>query len=75
MADKWLTFDCYGTVADWNTGMGGALADEGVRVWAARTIAIASQLISHRWRGNGASVSVFCASVETNRKIALSESS
>ena len=27
MADKWLTFDCYGTVADWNSGMGGALAD------------------------------------------------
>ncbi len=26
MADKWLTFDCYGTVADWNTGMSGALA-------------------------------------------------
>jgi 2-haloacid dehalogenase len=26
VADKWLTFDCYGTVADWNTGMGGALA-------------------------------------------------
>ena len=26
MADKWLTFDCYGTVADWNTCMGGALA-------------------------------------------------
>ncbi len=26
MADKWLTFDCYGTVADWTTGMGGALA-------------------------------------------------
>ncbi len=25
MADKWLTFDCYGTIADWNTGMGGAL--------------------------------------------------
>ncbi len=25
MADKWLTFDCYGTVADWNTGMSGAL--------------------------------------------------
>jgi 2-haloacid dehalogenase len=23
--DKWLTFDCYGTIADWNTGMGGAL--------------------------------------------------
>ncbi|MGH3186510.1 MAG: HAD family hydrolase [Streptosporangiaceae bacterium] len=22
MADKWLTFDCYGTIADWNTGMG-----------------------------------------------------
>jgi len=27
VADKWLTFDCYGTVADWNTGMGGALAE------------------------------------------------
>src|SRR5204862_6741585 len=26
MADKWLTFECYGTVADWNSGMGGALA-------------------------------------------------
>src|SRR6267154_6472998 len=26
MADRWLTFDCYGTVADWNSGMGGALA-------------------------------------------------
>ncbi|HEY6297808.1 MAG TPA: HAD-IA family hydrolase [Streptosporangiaceae bacterium] len=26
MADKWLTFDCYGTIADWNTCMGGALA-------------------------------------------------
>ncbi len=26
MADKWLTFDCYGTVADWNSGMSGALA-------------------------------------------------
>lgn len=25
MADKWLTFDCYGTIADWNGGMGGAL--------------------------------------------------
>ena len=25
MADKWLTFDCYGTIADWNTGMGGPL--------------------------------------------------
>ena len=25
MADKWLTFDCYGTVADWNTCMCGAL--------------------------------------------------
>jgi len=22
VADKWLTFDCYGTIADWNTGMG-----------------------------------------------------
>jgi 2-haloacid dehalogenase len=31
VADKWLTFDCYGTVADWNTCMGGALrAIEGV---------------------------------------------
>jgi 2-haloacid dehalogenase len=25
MADKWLTFDCYGTVADWNSGMSAAL--------------------------------------------------
>jgi 2-haloacid dehalogenase len=25
MTDKWLTFDCYGTIADWNTCMGGAL--------------------------------------------------
>ena len=25
MPDKWLTFDCYGTIADWNTGMGGPL--------------------------------------------------
>jgi 2-haloacid dehalogenase len=25
VADRWLTFDCYGTVADWNTCMGGAL--------------------------------------------------
>jgi 2-haloacid dehalogenase len=25
MADKWLTFDCYGTIADWNTGMRAAL--------------------------------------------------
>jgi 2-haloacid dehalogenase len=23
--DRWLTFDCYGTIADWNTGMTGAL--------------------------------------------------
>ena len=39
MADKWLTFDCYGTVADWNTGMGGALkavaGDDAGRVLAA----------------------------------------
>ena len=27
MADKWLTFDCYGTIADWNTCLGGALAE------------------------------------------------
>jgi 2-haloacid dehalogenase len=26
VADKWLTFDCYGTVADWNSCMSGALA-------------------------------------------------
>ncbi len=25
MADKWLTFDCYGTIADWNSCMSGAL--------------------------------------------------
>jgi len=24
-ATRWLTFDCYGTIADWNTGMLGAL--------------------------------------------------
>ena len=27
MTDRWLTFDCYGTVADWNAGMSGALAE------------------------------------------------
>jgi 2-haloacid dehalogenase len=26
VADRWLTFDCYGTVADWNSGMSRALA-------------------------------------------------
>jgi 2-haloacid dehalogenase len=25
VADRWLTFDCYGTIVDWNTGMAGAL--------------------------------------------------
>jgi len=25
VADRWLTFDCYGTIADWNSGMGRAL--------------------------------------------------
>jgi len=25
VADRWLTFDCYGTIADWNAGMGGPL--------------------------------------------------
>ena len=25
MPDRWLTFDCYGTIADWNTGMARAL--------------------------------------------------
>jgi 2-haloacid dehalogenase len=29
VADKWLTFDCYGTIADWNTGMGRALVSLG----------------------------------------------
>jgi 2-haloacid dehalogenase len=24
-ATRWLTFDCYGTIADWNAGMLGAL--------------------------------------------------
>jgi 2-haloacid dehalogenase len=24
--DRWLTFDCYGTIADWNTCMGAALS-------------------------------------------------
>jgi len=27
VADKWLTFDCYGTVADWNTCMSRALQE------------------------------------------------
>jgi 2-haloacid dehalogenase len=27
VADKWLTFDCYGTIADWNACLGGALRD------------------------------------------------
>ncbi len=27
MADKWLTFDCYGTIADWDACLGGALRD------------------------------------------------
>ncbi len=27
MADKWLTFDCYGTIADWNTCLGRVLAE------------------------------------------------
>ncbi len=34
MADKWLTFDCYGTVADWNTCMGGALKAIAGLSWA-----------------------------------------
>lgn len=25
MQDKWLTFDCYGTLVDWRTGMAGAI--------------------------------------------------
>jgi len=25
VADRWLTFDCYGTIADWNSGMARAL--------------------------------------------------
>src|SRR3974390_2276448 len=25
VADRWLTVDCYGTIADWNPGMGGPL--------------------------------------------------
>ena len=25
-SDRWLTFDCYGTIMDWNSGMGAALA-------------------------------------------------
>ena len=26
MADRWATFDCYGTLIDWNGGIGDALA-------------------------------------------------
>ena len=34
MADKWLTFDCYGTIADWNAGMAGPLeAIAGADAW------------------------------------------
>ena len=29
MADRWATFDCYGTLIDWNRGIGGALQ----RLW------------------------------------------
>ncbi len=25
MADRWATFDCYGTLIDWNGGIGGEL--------------------------------------------------
>ncbi len=40
MADQWLTFDCYGTVADWSTGMSGALAElAGFRADARRLLA------------------------------------
>jgi 2-haloacid dehalogenase len=38
-SDRWLTFDCYGTIMDWNTGMGvalGAIAgDQGEALLAA----------------------------------------
>src|SRR5260370_1346048 len=34
VADKWLTFDCYGTVGDWNTCMGGALKAIAGLSWA-----------------------------------------
>jgi 2-haloacid dehalogenase len=27
--DKWVTFDCYGTIADWNSGMLGAIDGSG----------------------------------------------
>ena len=26
--DRWATFDCYGTLVDWNAGLAGALGDE-----------------------------------------------
>ncbi len=29
MADRWATFDCYGTLIDWNRGIGDTLA----RLW------------------------------------------
>ncbi len=39
VADKWLTFDCYGTVADWNACMSGALeAIPGVGLDAGRLL-------------------------------------
>jgi 2-haloacid dehalogenase len=27
MTERWATFDCYGTLVDWNTGIGSALAE------------------------------------------------
>jgi 2-haloacid dehalogenase len=28
--DRWATFDCYGTLVDWNAGLAGALGDAGL---------------------------------------------
>jgi 2-haloacid dehalogenase len=38
VADRWLTFDCYGTIADWNTGMGRGLEALGLAGVDARLV-------------------------------------
>ena len=31
--DRWATFDCYGTLVDWRSGIGGELARDVVRAF------------------------------------------
>jgi hypothetical protein len=52
--DKWLTFDCYGTIADWNTCMRGALESvAGVRAAAVLTAYHQAELIIEAARRGG----------------------